>query len=307
MTPVVEFGLRLGAVMVFKPYEEETVVRPRFEEVFMERDDRVVPFIRQLTMSINGILSLSEWLYWEVLTFMISGLQDNVEISSQAVVYSLIPIFYMLPLGVAIGSGVVVGQKIGERREEEVRRCLKLTGGLGMACGIFMSCFCAVFKNSLIKTFTNQAEVIETLEGIWPGVCVFIFVDQNFAVNGGILRSLGMQSTMSKLILFVLYGFGVPLAYVVVVKMEKGIDGLWDIMFLPYIFLILLMAKKWVYVDLREVIDRLNSSDEDKGKGDDTFGLLTNKDFNDEDDDELDDDELEMTESGDVEMIEYNE
>lgn len=53
---------------------------------------------------------------------MISSLQDNIEISAQAVVYSLIPIFYMLPLGVAIGSGVVVGQKIGERREEEVRR-----------------------------------------------------------------------------------------------------------------------------------------------------------------------------------------
>ncbi|GMH91920.1 hypothetical protein TL16_g12195 [Triparma laevis f. inornata] len=232
---------------------------------------------------------------------MISSLQDNIEISAQAVVYSLIPIFYMLPLGVAIGSGVVVGQKIGERREEEVRRCLRLTGGLGIACGISMSLFCSIFKTPLINTFTAQPEVIRTLEKIWPGVCIFIFVDQNFAVNGGILRALGLQSTMSKYILIMLYGFGVPLAYMVVIKMEKGIEGLWQMMFAPYIGLIVLIARKWIYVDITEVMDRLNKGEEGpEQNGDDRHGLL--KHFNDND---SDDDKLELIEGGDVEMIDY--
>ena len=81
---------------------------------------------QQFSLSLFGILALSEWLYWEYQTFLLSSTRSETAMASQAVVYALIPLLYMIPLGWAIGTCVLVGNALGEGEVEKARKVMNV-------------------------------------------------------------------------------------------------------------------------------------------------------------------------------------
>jgi len=217
--------------VIFKPHDPRTVPAsmPEWGDIFEWKTLR-----KHLSLSLAGILSLSEWLYWEIQTFLISSLNNTLYMTAQAVVQSMVPLFYMAPLGLSIGAGVLVGNNIGTGDVKTVSKAVNLVAKVGLGLGCVMGLICFVFRSSIVATFTNDGEVKGILEGMWVGVTVFVVMDQVFCVQAKILTSLGMQATLSKLILFCLYGIGVPLIYFHGIKNSGGIGEVWGVAWVPY-------------------------------------------------------------------------
>ena len=235
---------------VFRPFAPSTFTFPPPPPSLLSSQAR-----QQFGLSIFGILALSEWLYWEYQTFLLSSTHSETAMASQAVVYALIPLLYMVPLGWAIGTCVLVGNALGEGKIERARKVMNVAFLSGFANAALIGCAIRVAKAGIIDAFTGDEEVKSALDRIWSGVALFVFTDQVFGVQGGLLRSLGLQGRLSLLIVLSLYLVGVPLSYWSV--SDAGLNGLWRVMAIPYLVLNLGMVGAWKNANLSEVGERL--------------------------------------------------
>ena len=81
-----------------------------------------------LKLAIPGILSMSEWLYWEFICFSV-GTLGVTSFAIHSIPYSLIPLHFMLPLGLSIALSVGIGHSLGSG---DIRSLKKVSGkGVG--------------------------------------------------------------------------------------------------------------------------------------------------------------------------------
>lgn len=73
-----------------------------------------------LSLSLGGVLSLSEWWHWEVLTF-IAGSFGAVLLAAHSIAYSLVPLLFMIPLGISIGLAKRIGHMLAEQQPMRAR------------------------------------------------------------------------------------------------------------------------------------------------------------------------------------------
>ncbi|GMH59840.1 hypothetical protein TrRE_jg10436 [Triparma retinervis] len=221
---------------------------------------------KHVGLSLSGILSLSEWLYWEIQTFLISSLNDRLFMTAQAVVQSMVPLFYMAPLGLSIASGVIIGREIGMGEPSKVRKSTGSVMNIGIALSLTMGFVVLALKNHLISFYTNDPEVVAKLDEMWAGVVMFVVADQLFCVQGKILVSLGLQSSLAKLVFGSLYVVGIPLIYLHGIKDGGGIVEVWNVAWVPYA---ILNGGMWAVrrrVDYKAVVEELREGKGGKGQ-----------------------------------------
>ncbi|GMI33407.1 hypothetical protein TrCOL_g5363 [Triparma columacea] len=221
---------------------------------------------KHVGLSASGIMSLSEWLYWEIQTFLISSLNNRLYMTAQAVVQSMVPLFYMAPLGLSIASGVIIGREIGLGEPEKVRKSTGSVMNIGLTLSLSMGLVVLLFKTQLISFYTNDVEVITTLNSMWSGVVLFVVFDQVFCVQGKILVSLGLQSDLAKLVFGSLYVVGIPLIYLHGIKDGGGVAEVWGVAWVPYA---ILNGGMWVVrrrVDYKGVVEELREGKGGKGE-----------------------------------------
>lgn len=219
--------------------------------------------VKYLKLSAGGVLSLSEWLYWEVLTFMMSSI-GVLPLSVHTIGYILTPLLFMIPMGIAIGTTVQVGKALARRSVVSAKKITRWSIYLSFTLSILYSVLIYVFRRSVIASYTNDAEVASGALTIWPWVCFFFFSDALFGIQRGILAALGKQDLMSVCVGVSLWIVGLPLAYVVVYVTKGGVLGLWQIMVVPYGLLnVSMFVMWWWWVDWeevsRKVIEEANS------------------------------------------------
>eukprot|EP00520_Triparma_pacifica_P007489 CAMPEP_0118646956 /NCGR_PEP_ID=MMETSP0785-20121206/8346_1 /TAXON_ID=91992 /ORGANISM="Bolidomonas pacifica, Strain CCMP 1866" /LENGTH=235 /DNA_ID=CAMNT_0006539011 /DNA_START=479 /DNA_END=1183 /DNA_ORIENTATION=- len=133
LQPIIVGYLMVMYGWYYKPHDRKTIPKAGFfrgvdwGEVWDGRKVR-----QHLGLSLSGIMSLSEWMYWEVQTFLISSLNDRLFMTSQAVVQSMVPLFYMAPLGLSIGASVIIGKHIGQGDVNMVKKSVRLVARVGV-------------------------------------------------------------------------------------------------------------------------------------------------------------------------------
>ena len=256
---VMNFSLLMIYTCILKPQDERTI--PSLSSFLKIGEVFDVDALKlQGKLSFAGVLSLSEWLYWETLMFFVSSYTPAVSLTAQSIIYNLIPLLYMIPLGISIGGGVVVGNFIGEGMLDSARSCCFKLCKLGLSSSLGVSLLLFVLRPSVIGVFTTDVMVVKELSDAWLGVCMFIAQDHLFSVQAGILKSLGMQAMLSKLIICVLGFVGVPSMYLSVKK--SGFVLAWRLMWAPYFVLNALMYRQWKSADFEKVRDKLRKNSE---------------------------------------------
>jgi len=190
-------------------------------------------------LAIGGIMSLSEWWYWEALTF-IAGQIGVASLTVHTIAYQLVPLLFMIPLGISIGISV----RLGTLLSSSDNRQLKVAKTLVAWCFCFSVILSALvataiyfFRYEVIGIFTVDEEVIQGCDKIWKLVSVFIFLDGLFGINSGILRALGLQRRMGIAVVLVLWCTSIPLVYYLSVFKGLGLSTLWTIV--PPTYLVL--------------------------------------------------------------------
>lgn len=186
------------------------------------------PMFTFLNLSLGGVLSLTEWFFWEVVC-MLAGHMGVVPLCVHTVAYNLVPVCFMIPLGISVGLSIRMGHVLAE----DVSKA-KVLATVSMGVTVLLACVVAVIlwslQDPLVSLFTRDEEVKAGCSEIWHFVCIHIFLLYILGINGGIMRALGMQWAMAGIICATLWLVALPtLAYFAVYK-GGGVQKIWQIL-----------------------------------------------------------------------------
>ncbi len=158
---------------------------------------------------------------------LLIGLMGTIPVASHQVALQLAALTFMVPVGVAQATSVLVGQAVGRADPPGARRA----AGAGLLVGAgFMSVTAALFllfPESLAAVFSVDRPVIATAATLLPIAGVFQIFDGVQVVAAGALR--GVADTRVPMILnFV--GFwlvGLPICIVLGLVLDRGPAGVW--------------------------------------------------------------------------------
>ena len=163
-----------------------------------------------LTTSLSALLSLSEWLFWEVNCFRV-GQFGTVPLASYSIAYSVEPVFFMVPLGLSTALANSVGNLLGARRVGDARRLVLTASAVGFATICAYTFGVWVAGRSLARLFTRDAKVLAATAHMWPWFCAFMLISGPFALIIGLNRGLGLQRHNAACVLLLVWPVGAPL------------------------------------------------------------------------------------------------
>ncbi|KAM8955828.1 multidrug and toxin extrusion protein 2 [Lycaon pictus] len=167
-----------------------------------------------------------EWWAYEIGTFLM-GLISVLDLSSQAIIYELATIVYMIPLGLSNAVCVRVGTALGAADTVQAKRSaisgMLCTVGTSLVVGMLLS----ILKNKLGHIFTNDEEVIALVNKVLPIYIVFQLFEAICCVYGGVLRGTSKQAFGALANAVMYYVIGLPLGIVLTFVVRMRIMGLW--------------------------------------------------------------------------------
>ncbi|XP_045903080.1 multidrug and toxin extrusion protein 1-like [Micropterus dolomieu] len=178
-------------------------------------------------LAIPSMLMLClEWWVFE-LGGLLAGMISDTELAAQAIIYQLIFVAYMLPLGFSTAASVLVGNALGAGNIEQAKQFCKLP----VICAFTVACvvggFLIITRNVIGYIFTTDQDVIGKVSEV---AIIFGFMhiaDAIAAVNGGVVRGAGKQ-LIGALCNFVgFYFIGFPIGVSLMFAAHMGIVGLW--------------------------------------------------------------------------------
>jgi len=192
----------------------------------------VQPLLDFFHLALGGILATTEWWFWEVLSVIVA--QFGVKaIAAHAVPYQFLSIAYMFVMGVGIAFNIRIGSSLSSEPERSKHLCL---GGLmcGATICTFFSSILYFHRDSIIRIFTMDNEVIDLCNEIWPFVAIYTFFVCFFGFMSGIVNAIGYQWTLGGGVLIVLWLITVPSIWYACVTESGGFVVLWKILYIPY-------------------------------------------------------------------------
>jgi len=186
-------------------------------------------------LSLGGILALTEWWFWETLCFTVGKL-GVLPLCVHTIAYQVIPITFMIPLGISIGLSVQMGKllPVSVDRAKKLAACTMI---FTVVVAICVATLLHVFQLEVISAFTSDGDVIEGCNLIWKDLCIHIVIMYIFGINSGILRALGLQWRMAATVISVLWFGGLPTIIFFCFGRGGGLVQMWNI--LPRLYAVL--------------------------------------------------------------------
>jgi len=158
---------------------------------------------------------------------MLAGRLMPEALAAHQIALNCASVSYMVPLGIASASAVLVGQAIGKKNAALARN--NGYTGMGLACA-FMACSAIAFlviPRQILSVYSNDAFVIALGVKLLAIAALFQLFDGLQTVATGALRGLG-DTNLPMIVNFIGYWlFGLPVGYILCFRMGFGIAGLW--------------------------------------------------------------------------------
>lgn len=151
----------------------------------------------------------------------------TVPVAAHTIALNLSSISFMVPLGISIGVSTRVGNLIGEGRLERAdlaaRAAMLLgTGVMAASAGVFV-----LGREALPQLYGAEPEVLTAAAAILPIAAAFQLFDGLQVVCGGVLRGMGRTRILAAVHLVSFYALGLPLAWWLAVRGDRGLAGVW--------------------------------------------------------------------------------
>ena len=161
------------------------------------------------------------------IAMLMAGWLGEVELGAHTIVLNLASISFMLPLGVAIGAGTLVGNRIGEGDIDGARRAARLSLGVGAAIMSGSAILFTTFRVALPLLYGGDADIAALASTVLPIAGAFQLFDGTQAVGAGVLRGMGLPRPAAIFNLIGYYALALPLAWWLAIHQHMGIAGLW--------------------------------------------------------------------------------
>jgi MATE family multidrug resistance protein len=216
-----------------------------------------------LKLAIPGVLSMSEWCFWEATCF-IAGNIGTKALAAHSIAYTLVPALYMFPLGVAIPLIQRIGSLLGEGRSTAAwvfaQRGVLL--GTLVSSVLALALWCA--QGPIIHLFTRDSEVIELCYKMWPWFISFVIADGLFCMQESIPRALGMQLRLAIVTILSLWCIGLPAIFWYALSRHAGLMGIWYLLTPIYLVYNLFLFVAYASVDWAKISESILSQTEQR-------------------------------------------
>ncbi|MGE0160789.1 MAG: MATE family efflux transporter [Gemmatimonadales bacterium] len=170
-----------------------------------------------------------QWLEYAVFgaAGLLMGLLGAVPLASHQVALQLAALTFMVPLGVAQATSVLVGRAVGRGDPAAARRAV----GAGLVTGVgFMSVTALVFlalPEPLARAFSPDPSVVEVTAILLPIAGVFQIFDGLQVVAAGALRGVADTRVPMLINLVGFWGVGLPVSAWLGLGARAGPPGIW--------------------------------------------------------------------------------
>ena len=180
-------------------------------------------------MRVGAPVGGQQWLEFGVFgaAGLLMGWLGAIALASHPVALQLAALTFMVPLGVAQATSVLVGQAVGRSDPDRARRAT----GAGLLTGVGFMTVTAVmfltFPEALSRAFSDDASVVATAALLLPIAGVFQVFDGLQVVAAGALRGVGDTRVPMILILVGFWFIGLPLCAWLGFGLDGGPQGVW--------------------------------------------------------------------------------
>ena len=145
--------------------------------------------------------------------YVIYGRMGTESIATMNIVSSIEQVAFVLFIGIANATSVLVGNRIGAGKEDEAFNYAGRSLGLGIGGGLIMGLLLQVLKTPILSLYNVSPEVIQNAGYVINVASVFLCVRvNNMTIVVGILRAGGDTKFSMFLDGFIIWIVGVPLA-----------------------------------------------------------------------------------------------
>ncbi len=177
---------------------------------------------------------------------VIAGWIGPLAVAAWAVVVNLMSLAFMIPLGLATATAVLVARAYGASDRPGLERAAVLgfavTAAFGVAVGL------AIWPNAhwIAALYTSDTQTIALAAGALAAACIFFLPDGMQVVVAQSLRARGdvLVPTFTHLTSYVVVML--PLAYILALPLGWGLSGIvWAVIIAGYVSAGLLLARFW--------------------------------------------------------------
>jgi Na+-driven multidrug efflux pump len=156
-----------------------------------------------------------------------------VPLCVHSIAYNLVPVMYMIPLGLGIGLAVRMGNVLADsvsHAKKLAASYVALTAVIALIAGSLLY----IFQAKIVALFSTDEQVVAGCREIWNHLCIYIINFFIFGINSGIMRALGMQLAMAAIICGTLWLACLPTLLYVAIWQDGGVTAVWY--HLPYFY-----------------------------------------------------------------------
>lgn len=184
---------------------------------------------RLISLAIPGLIMLeAEFLAFEILTLMASYL-GTIQLAAQSIGSTMASLTYQVPFAIGIASSTRIANFLGAGLADAAKKSTQIALSFGFLISLLNCFFILVFKNKIARLFTNDEDVIETVNTVMWLLALMQISDANNANSAGCLRGQGQTKIGGIVNLLSYYVVGIPMSiYLSFYSKWKGsLHGLW--------------------------------------------------------------------------------
>ena len=175
----------------------------------------------------GAIMTLSEWMAFEVLTFATSY-AGTAALAAQTFLATSAIVVWHLPFAASVVTSTRLGQLIGGGFLATAKKVSGFYVFMFVACGVFDMAILLGLLEIALNYLTDDVEVKTAMLEAMPYAVLFTFFDCMATCAHGIVRGVGWQSMAGWIIVLCNYLYAVPLALLLELgPPHLGLRGLW--------------------------------------------------------------------------------
>lgn len=197
---------------------------------------------RLIKIAVPGTLRLALWASSDLVLMKVIALFGTFAVASYGIGLRLESVVFMIGISIAASSAALVGQNLGASKPERAAKSTWVAVGHGSLILGLVSLGYIVAASPLMSLFSADSEVVQ-IGVLYLKITATCYI---FRGMGQILGSSlnGAGDTMPPLIVTAIsmYGIKLPLAYVLSINFNWGVNGIWVAIVASYVLYALAMA-----------------------------------------------------------------
>jgi multidrug resistance protein, MATE family len=134
---------------------------------------------------------------------------------------------FMIPVGFAVASGILIGRNIGAGSEILIKHYYNYCMLFALVVAFMQNIFLFALRDQIISIFTQDEEISETMSSAWIIFNCFVIFDTTQGIAGSAIRASGLQKFGAIITGIAYFALGIPATLLCVFKADLGIAGIW--------------------------------------------------------------------------------